>query len=112
MITTMPVTAPTRDGVAAPETAAGPCKRPVSGLDTAAISQVLAAMPGLATWPTAVKDVRRLLRTAERMMVWLQRLAGDGWQARWQRAEELYGAKWREWPLEQAASEARPRARN
>ncbi|WP_433553398.1 tyrosine-type recombinase/integrase [Micromonospora zamorensis] len=57
------------------------------------------ALPRLATWPEKTSDARRLTLAAARALRWLEPLAENGWQARWQRAEQLHGAKWQEWPL-------------
>ncbi|WP_199562080.1 hypothetical protein [Micromonospora deserti] len=76
----------------------------LSALDSSSAAQVLAALPSLATWPEDRTSARRLVSNTSRMLEWLQPLAGGGWQARWQRAEELYGPKWQAWPLAEATA--------
>ncbi|MEU8265024.1 site-specific integrase [Micromonospora sp. NPDC048999] len=96
----MTVMAPVEDAVVAPQQVCRPREQKLSGLDAVAIAPVLGALPGLATWPAAKRDCRRLSLNTERMLDWIQPLTGDGWQARWQRAEDLHGSMWREWPVE------------
>lgn len=53
-------------------------------VDDADLEQVLALLPGLATWPPRGNGQRQQrLRGARRILEWLESFPGQGWQQRW-----------------------------
>ena len=82
--------------------ASSPRAYTLSAIDSSTIEQVLAELPSLAAWPEDRQAVKRLILNTSRLLEWLERAVGDGWQARWEHAEHLHGPKWLTWPLAQA----------
>ncbi|MET7952145.1 site-specific integrase [Micromonospora sp. NPDC005324] len=79
------------------EAEAAPRRPRRSALDSASPAQVVGALPGLPSWPARGKEVSRLRLATSRMLEWLDTLPGDGWQAKWQSAEQQFGSRWRDW---------------
>jgi site-specific recombinase XerD len=78
------------------------------GLDLSTIARVLAALPFVAGWPQDRKRAQRLVLNASQMLDWLGSLAPGGWQSRWEHAEQVYGPKWRTWPIMGRKADGRP----
>src|SRR6476660_3714777 len=63
------------------------CNHPPSALDLLHPAEILARLPDVSGWSDLTRKSRHAYRKgAIRILDWLMRFGGDGWQARWEAA--------------------------
>jgi integrase len=96
------------DEHAAPLQQDTPCQHQPSPADHLTATELLALLPAMPGWPgpTDKRKAAKYLRGATRILEWLQRFKGDGWQQRWDAANGNDTA----WINELIAQDTRTRA--